>query len=61
MAFRRGFGLLHRDIAQILDLIAERGHARIQIGDAHRRGPHIDAAAALAEIERRADDRDVTG
>ena len=59
IAFGRGFGLFDGDVAQVFDLVAERGHARIQVGDAYGGGAHIDAAAALAEIERRADDGDV--
>ena len=33
--------------------------ALVQIGDAHRRRAHVDAAAARAQIERRSDDGDV--
>ncbi len=49
----------HRHIAQILHLIAEFRELPVQIGDAHRRWSHIDAAPSRAQIQRRADDRDV--
>ena len=59
IAFRPRFLLLDGNVAPILDLVAERGHARMQVGDAHCRRAHIDATAVLPEIERRADDGDV--
>ena len=51
--------LRHRDVAQVLHLIAERRQPGIQIRHAHRRRTHVDAAASRAQIQRRADDRDV--
>jgi hypothetical protein len=55
----RGFGLLYVNIAEILDVVPERPQARIEVRDAQRRRSHVDAAASLAEIERRSDDGDV--
>ena len=58
-AFRRGFGLSYRDIAKILDMVAEGGEALVQVGYTHGRGTHVYTAAILAEVEGRADDGDV--
>ena len=55
----QALGLLDRNVAEIFDVIAERVQPRVQIGHAHGRRTHIHAAAALAQVERRADDRDV--
>jgi hypothetical protein len=52
----RGFGLLDGDVAKVVDVIAKGVQARIEIGDAEGGGSHVDAAAALAEIEGGADD-----
>src|SRR5580693_4250093 len=49
----------HGDVAKILHLITQLGEASIQIGDTNRRGSHVDAAPSGAQVERRADDRDV--
>ena len=46
-------------LPQILHLVTERRHARMQISHAHRGRAHIDTAAILSEVERRADDGDV--
>ena len=59
IAFRPGFLLFDGDVAPVLDLVAERSHARMQVGDAYRGRAHIDAAAVLPEIERCADNCDV--
>src|SRR5580704_11812344 len=50
----------HGDVAEILHLITQLGEASIQIGDANRRRSHVDAAPSSAQVERRADDRDVS-
>ena len=55
----RGLGLLHGDVAQVFHLVAERRQARVEAGHAQRRRPHVHAAPALAQVERRADDGDV--
>ena len=39
--------------------IAQLRQPRVQIRHAHRRRPHVHAAPSRAEVERRADDRDV--
>jgi hypothetical protein len=52
------FGEIYRDVATVLDLVAERFEARFETGDAHGGGSHIDAAAGLAEVERDTDDTD---
>src|SRR5208283_5834593 len=54
----RGFSLLYVNIAEILDVVPERLQARIEARDAERRRSHVDAAASLAEIEGRSDNRD---
>ena len=59
VALGPGFGLFDVNIAQVFDLIPQRLHARVEAGDTQRRGPHVDPAASLAEIERRSDDGDV--
>ena len=41
------------------DVVAEGGEAFAEAGDAQGGWPHVDAAAALAEIERGSDDGDV--
>ena len=53
------FALDHRNVAEVFHFIAQRREPPIEIGHAHGRGTHVDAAPSLAEIERRADDRDV--
>ena len=50
------FGLLHGDVADVLDLVAELLQSRLQAGDAQRRRAHVHAAAALAEVHRHSDD-----
>ena len=51
--------LLHRDVSVILDFVAERRHARVEIGHAQRGGSHVDAAPVLPQVERRSDDGNV--
>ena len=45
-------------IALVDDRVAERRDLLAEAGDAQRRRPHVDAAAAAAEVERDADDVD---
>ena len=53
-------GDLDVDVAEIDDLVAERFEARLEVGDANRGRPHVDAAAAGAEVDGNANDFDVT-
>ena len=59
------FLLLFRDgdgnIAAVFDHVSQGFQARFQAGDAHRRRPHVDAAARLAKVERNADHADLLG
>jgi hypothetical protein len=57
--FGQTFRLVDGHIAEIVGVVAEGGEALIQIGDADGGGTHVDTAAALAEVEGRADDGDV--
>jgi hypothetical protein len=50
------FGLLHGDVADVVDLMAELLQARQEAGYAERGRTHVNAATALAEIHRHADD-----
>jgi hypothetical protein len=61
MALRGSLGLIDRNIAEVLDRIAQGLDALVEAGDAKSGGSHIDAAAALAEIEGSADDGYVGG
>ena len=49
------FGDFYPDISRIRNLVAERFKPRLQPRHAHRRGPHIHAAAACPKIKRHAD------
>jgi hypothetical protein len=44
------------DVAVVVDFVAERSQALADAGDPDRGRPHVDAAAAAAEVERNADD-----
>ena len=57
-AFGQHLRLLDRSVAKVLNLVAERRSASEQVGHAHGRRTHIDAAATGAQVERRADDGD---
>jgi hypothetical protein len=48
-----------RHVAEIVGAVAQGRHPPIETGDADGRGTHVHAAAALSQIERRADDGDV--
>jgi len=52
--FRHG----RADVAPVVDRTPERADADVELGVADRRGPHVDAAATLSEVERRTDHRD---
>ena len=54
-----GLGDHHVEIAGVLDLVPELLEARLEIGDADGRGPHVDAAATGAEVDGNADHVDV--
>ena len=41
--------LVDRHISQVLYLVTERCHALVEVGHTHRRGPHVNAAAGLAQ------------
>ena len=56
---RQAFRLIHRYVAQIVGMVAQRRQPLIQIGHANGGRPHVHAAAVLAEIQRRSDDGDV--
>ena len=51
-------GLGAVDVAEVADVVAEARQALLETRSPDRRGSHVDAAAALAEVERGADDRD---
>ena len=51
----------HRQVAGIFDFEPHFAQARLQAGGADRRGTHVYAAAALAEVERDAEDFDLRG
>ena len=53
------FPLFDGDVAEFVDFVAERRHARVQVRHTNSGRPHIDASAVLPEVERRADDGDV--
>ena len=52
LRFRNG----RREIAFVDDGAAEAADSLAETGDAEGGGPHVDAAAVAAEIERHADD-----
>ena len=58
---RLGRRLQHRrlDVAPVQAVVADPGQPLVQAGVADRRGAHVDAAPAGAEVERRTDDRDL--
>jgi hypothetical protein len=60
VAKRLRFRNRRREIAFIDDGAAEATEALAETGDAERGRPHVDAAAVAAEIERHADDVDLT-
>ena len=55
------FRLPHGDVADILDLPAKLLQPLMQAGNAQRRRPHIDAAAARAQVHRHPDDANFFG
>src|SRR5579864_1291388 len=58
-SLRQTLGLLHRYVAQVLHFVTQRSHAFIDVGHAHGGGPHVHAAPARAQVERRSDDGNV--
>ena len=56
IAERLGLGNRRDEIAGVDDRHAQRRQPFAEPGDAKRRGPHVDAAAVAAEVERHADD-----
>ena len=54
-----GFGNRDGDIAAVVDRVAQRLQPGFKSGNPHRRGPHIHAAARLAQIQRYAKDADL--
>ncbi len=61
VAFRFGFQHGDRNIAAVLDIVAQCFELGLQPGNPHRRRAHVDTATRLAEIERHSDDADVFG
>ena len=58
---RKRLGLRCQDVPAVDDRASERREPLLESGIADRGRPHVDAAAALPEIEGRADDRHGTG
>src|SRR5690348_11874537 len=56
LSFRMTFRLRHRDVAEILNFVADFAEPGIQIRDANRGRAHVDAATSRTEIERNTDD-----
>jgi len=52
-------GLIHDDVAQVLDLVAKFGQLLLETGDAQGGRSHIHAAASRTQIHRRTDNGDV--
>ena len=50
------FGLLHGHVADVFHRVPQLFEPRLQPGHAQRRGAHVHAAAALAQVHRHADD-----
>ena len=48
------------DVPVVANVVAQTQEALLEPRVADRRRPHVDAAPALPEVERRADDRDLT-
>jgi hypothetical protein len=59
VAFGLTFALDHGDVSQVLHFVAQLRQANVEIRYANGGRSHVDAAAARAEVERDADDRDV--
>src|SRR5258708_21023166 len=47
------------DVPVIGDLVAERAHARMDLRDAERGRPHVDAAPSGSEVQGHADEPDL--
>src|SRR5277367_323131 len=48
------------DVSAVLDDVSDRLKTRLEAGDADRRRPHIHAAARLAEVERNANNTNLS-
>ena len=59
VAQRRRLGDGRLDVALVAHVVAEADETLLETRVPDRRRPHVDAAPALAEVERRADDRDL--
>src|SRR5215831_5746851 len=55
------FGNGDRDVAAVLNDVADGFEAGLEAGDAHGGGAHVDTAARLAEVEGDANDTDLFG
>jgi hypothetical protein len=51
----------HANVPAVYNVVTQRLEPRLQAGDAHRRGPHVHAAAARPHIQRNADNANVAG
>ena len=47
------------DVARVVDLVAQRAHAGVDVGDAEGGRPHVHAAAPGAQVQGHADERDL--
>src|SRR6187402_2335335 len=56
----RTLRLLHSDIAQVFDFVAERRNTAMDIGNTNSGRTHVDTTPARAQIHRSADDCDRT-
>ena len=56
-----GFGNFDEDITAVGDLVAQRLKPRLEAGNAHGRGAHVDPAAAGAHVQRNTDDANAPG
>ena len=59
VAERRRLGHGRLDVPVVANRVAEALEPLLEARVANRRRPHVDAAPALPEVERRADDRDL--
>ena len=61
VARRLGFGNLDADVAAIRNLMAKRLQPCLKASHAHRRGPHVHAAPARAQIQRHSEHANTAG
>ena len=55
----QALGLVDWHVPQVLYVVTERCHTLVEVRHTHRRGSHVDAAAARTEIERRSNNCDL--